>query len=229
MSEVDQIKARYQKRKETGVADYQSQFLPFVHFSRAEREYVGTKWVRDIFGSQIQDKQVLEIGAGMGDNVHFLMRAGFDWQNIYLNELLEDRIESLKNWFSENRIFAGDIQECDFPVPFDLIFQSTVFSSILDRSVQVQIVKKLTAHLKPGGYFLWYDFCFDNPKNKDVKGISKTEVQELLQDSFELVNSKKVTLAPPLGRRVGRAYGFFNCLLPFLRTHQIMLFKKKGD
>ncbi len=229
MSEVDQIKARYQKRKDTGVAEYQSRFLPFVHFSRAEREYVGTKWLREIFGSQIQEKQVLEIGAGMGDNVHFLMRAGLSWQNIYLNELLDDRTASLRTWFPENRIFAGDILKCEFPVQFDLIFQSTVFSSILDPKIQTEIVKSLARQLKPGGYFLWYDFCFDNPKNKDVKGISKTEVQELLQDSFDLIKSQKVTLAPPLGRRVGRAYWFFNSLLPFLRTHQIMLFKKKGD
>lgn len=226
MSEIEKVRERYDRRLEKGLSHQFEQYFDFIHFSRSEREYWATVFLRKHLAGSLETKRILEIGAGHGDNIHFMMRAGFRWENIFVNELLEERVNSLKQWVPNDRIFSGDVLSIPKEQTFDIIFQSVVFSSILDQRVQKQIANHCIALLNPGGLFLWYDFCFDNPKNRDVKGVSKKEVLSLFSGSMELVQRRKVTLAPPLGRRVGRAYGLVNSLFPFLRTHELSLFRK---
>lgn len=73
---------------------------------------------------------------------------------------------------------------------------------------------------KENGLILWYDFKYNNPSNKDVKGVNKREIKELFPDAKKII-FHNVTLAPPIGRRVGKFYNLVNLLFPFLRTHII--------
>jgi hypothetical protein len=74
--------------------------------------------------------------------------------------------------------------------------------------------------VRPGGAVLWYDFTLDNPRNADVRGVPLARVRALFP--VGLVQTRRVTLAPPLARAVCRAhpalYTGFN-VLPMLRTH----------
>ena len=79
--------------------------------------------------------------------------------------------------------------------------------------------------VKPNGIILWYDFVYDNPNNKDVKGVSKQEIRQLFAKASK-ITIKKVTLAPPIGRRVGNLYGILNGLFPFLRSHVVAVIEK---
>jgi hypothetical protein len=79
---------------------------------------------------------------------------------------------------------------------------------------------------KPLGMILWYDLRVNNPGNPDVRGIGVQEIRELFPraSGFEY---KRVTLAPPIGRRVGRLYNFLN--FPFLRSHILAaVYKDEG-
>ena len=62
---------------------------------------------------------------------------------------------------------------------FDVVLQSTVFTSILDRSLQHAIAVEMLRVLKPDGFILWYDFRWNNPRNPDVRGIQAQEISEL--------------------------------------------------
>lgn len=74
---------------------------------------------------------------------------------------------------------------------------------------------------------LWYDFTFNNPSNPDVRGVSLKRVRELFPQGR--VSVRRVTLAPPISRRVVRVhpamYGVFNAL-PLLRTHVLCFIEK---
>ena len=63
-----------------------------------------------------------------------------------------------------------------------------------------------------------YDFIFNNPRNKEVKGVSIKEIKELFPDG-NLKYKKKVTLAMPISRKVcsihPSVYNVFN-IFPFL-------------
>lgn len=163
----------------------------------------------------------LEIGAGGGVNVQHFKNMGVKPEHITANELLDDRVEALQKNHADIKVVAGNALEMDENKKFDLIFQSTVFTSILDDKVKRDLAQKMIRLLKPGGYILWYDFVYNNPNNKDVKGIPVAEIRKLFP-GHKIMEKRKVTLAPPIARRVGRGYRFFN-LFPFLRTHVIVL------
>jgi len=220
--EIEAIRERYQRRKTTAVASRYPAFSAFQHFSRAEREFWYGTYLMQRFGDR-KDLTVLEIGAGGGDNIVFLRRFGLAAGSIFANELLDERAERLREWLGVDNILPGDARALDLPGRFDAVLQSTVFSSILDPGVRAQLAEKMWDLLKPGGVVLWYDFHVNNPSNPDVRGVSWREVRRLFPHAAGW-NRRKVTLAPPIGRRVGRLYNFLN--VPFLRTHTVAMIRK---
>jgi len=81
--------------------------------------------------------------------------------------------------------------------------------------------------VRPGGGVLWYDFTFNNPSNPDVRGVQLKRVRELFPQGR--ISVRRVTLAPPISRRVVRIhptmYAVFNAL-PLLRTHILCFIQK---
>ncbi len=169
-----------------------------------------------------QGGKVLEIGAGQGDNVSLLRMCGFT--DIVLNELLPDRIRAIKERHPKLQVYAGNAIDLKIDEQFDCIFQSTVFTSILHASDRQALAAKMWSLLKPGGVILWYDFIYNNPKNSGVRKVSVSEVKSLFPESAQR-EIMKITLAPPIGRRVGKLYSLFN--LPLLRSHILAVFHKK--
>ena len=149
-----------------------------------------------------------------------LKRFGFAWDNIYANELLDDRVEILVKNLPNSNIYSGDALKLEFKNYFDVVFQSTVFTSILDFDFKQKLANKMFDMAKDDGLILWYDFKYNNPNNPDVKGVDKSEIKRLFSNSKKII-FHNVTLAPPIGRKVGKFYNLFNALFPFLRTHII--------
>ena len=227
MNEVQNIEKRYQARKQKPAVPSQlrNNFL-FTQFCRNEREFVAAQWLQHHI-PRLENKKVLEVGAGFGDNLLFLRRCGFGWGNIFANELIPERFKQLGNLLPDQQIFPGDICKIETPLSFDLVILFTVFSSVLDRQLKAQMATKVSQLISPQGHLLWYDFHYDNPKNKDVKGIGFSEVSQLFPD-FSWQEKKWVTLAPPIARRVGRLYPLINFTFPFLRTHRMGLLQKRS-
>lgn len=223
-NEAQNVIDRYERRKANPVPVNSGNFY-FSHYIQAERELKYLEIIKSRFSS-LDEVRLLEIGAGIGANLYFFKRIGLSWEHIHANELLSDRYLILKETFPGIHTYEGDACEMDESLnnSFDIVFQSTVFTSILDAEFKQKLADKMWALLKPNGIILWYDFAFDNPANKDVKGIKRKEIKELFKASKNSTFSK-ATLAPPIGRRVKRLYPFFN-LFPFLRTHLIGVIEK---
>ncbi len=170
------------------------------------------------------DARVLEVGCGQGANLSLFVSFGFEPRNLVGVELLDERARRARELLPpEVAIHTGDATRAGFePASFDIIIQSTVFSSILAPDVRAEVARQMWDWLKPGGNILWYDLAVDNPKNPDVVGISRQEIQELFpRASFEF---HRVTLAPPIGRLVIGIGGWLYQLLdsvPFLRSHTL--------
>jgi hypothetical protein len=95
-----------------------------------------------------------------------------------------------------------------------------VFSSLLEDAQQQRLADAMWRWLKPGGAVLWYDFTVDNPNNRHVRGVPLARLRALFPAGR--LRWQRVTLAPPLARRVVAVhpalYGLFNAV-PLLRTH----------
>ena len=102
-----------------------------------------------------------------------------------------------------------------------------LFTSVLDAEVKQRIAKEINRVLVPGGRLLWYDFAFNNPANPDVRGIRLAEIRRLFP-GFSMTR-RRITLAPPLGRAIGRLGPTIYYLASKLRplcTHYLCLLKK---
>ena len=109
------------------------------------------------------------------------------------------------------------------PASCDLVFQATVFSSLLDERFQRQLADTMWRWVKPGGALLWYDFTVNNPANRDVRGVPLARVRTLFPHGR--LEAQRITLAPPLARAACRIspalYPLLN-VLPLLRTHVLV-------
>ena len=188
-----------------------------------ERIFKSEQLIKKHLG-KVESRTVLEIGAGQGDNVALLNYCGFKDEHIYLNELLPERVAAIKNNYPKVNLYPGNALDLNFNEKYDCVFQSTVFTSVLNDSDRILLANKMWALLKPGGIILWYDFVYDNPNNSNVRKVDINQLKELFPNPT-LIEILKITLAPPIGRRVGALYHIFN--LPFLRSHILAVFKKQ--
>jgi len=228
LSEIEDIAKRYKNREKF---DFRYNMLnPSIYKGEQEKERALIKWIKSCSLFPVEEKRLLEIGCGSGGNLLQFLRLGFSPENLVGNELLQDRINKAgKRLPAALNLLPGNaldltIQECQF----DIVFQSMVFSSILDEKFKFQLAKRMWGWVKEGGGILWYDFIYDNPWNKDVKGIPYQKVKEYFPEGS--IKKWKITLAPPLSRVVTKihpsSYNIVN-LFPFLRTHILCWIQKK--
>ncbi len=147
------------------------------------------------------DRRILEIGCGRGQWVGVFEDFGAERARIAGVDVDAQRIELAAARFPGADLRVGDATDLPWPDgSFDLVFQSTVFTSILDDSVRARVAREMLRVLAPGGAVLWYDFRYDNPANKAVRGIGPAEINRLFADCT--VELEPVTLAPPISRRL---------------------------
>lgn len=226
--EVENIVGRYERRKATVGTRY-ARFNPEVIAGTQERQRALVSLLQAHGIADLAGVNVLEIGCGSGSNLQELLLLGATPENLVGNELLSDRVDEARRRLPQAvRVFLGDASQLPFgEASFDLVYQSTVFSSILDDELQRRIADAMWRWVRPGGGVLWYDFTFNNPSNPDVRGVPLRRVKALFPQGR--ISARRVTLAPPLSRRVVRLhpkmYGVFNAL-PFLRTHLLCFIQK---
>ena len=166
--------------------------------------------------------RVLEVGCGAGGNLLELLRMGFAPQHLAGAELRPDRLAQARAVLPPAvTLRGGDASVLDIaPSSVDIVLQSTVFSSLLDDGFQQRLAAAMWRWVAPGGGVLWYDFTVNNPHNRDVRGVPLARVRQLFP--LASMQYQRVTLAPPIARRVCRLhpglYTLFNALPP-LRTH----------
>jgi ubiquinone/menaquinone biosynthesis C-methylase UbiE len=114
------------------------------------------------------------------------------------------------------------------PASFQIVIASTVFTSILSDQVRYAVATEITRVLNPGGVLLWYDFFYNNPRNPNVRKVTRRELRSLFPGLIGEV--KSVTLAPPVARFVSRYSVLAAQILatiPWLRTHLLGVLVKQ--
>ena len=227
--ELDAIRKRYRRREATSVDRRYHMLNPAVWQSVQERQRAVLRLLaREAFGD-LSKLRLVEVGCGSGGNLLELLRFGFDATNLCGIELLEDRFLQARHALPVGlKLALGDASEAELPVEsFDIVLQSTVFSSVLDDGFQQRLADAMWRWVKPGGGVLWYDFTMNNPRNPDVRGVPLKRIRTLFPAGR--VSAQRITLAPPIARRVTRLhpslYTLFNAI-PLLRTHALVWIAK---
>ncbi len=227
-SEIDRIVESYRRRRGFPCDRY-SRLNPVVNLIAQGRQRALLRLFSQIGVTDLSSARVLEVGCGYGDKLLELIQLGASPGNLVGNELLEDRRQAARTRLPEAvQLIPGDASQLGLPFEsFDFVYQSTVFSSIVDNQLQEALANKMWSLVKPGGGIIWYDFVFNNPANPDVRGVP-TRRLKMLFPRAEL-RIQKVTLAPPIARRVvpfsPYMYALLN-VLPILRTHVLAFLRK---
>jgi SAM-dependent methyltransferase len=215
------VAARYAQRVDDGRYD---PLRPEVMLARQERERALAALFRRHLPRPLREVDALEVGCGSGDNLLELLRLGADPARLVGSELLPDRVAAARARLpAATVVHAGDALALPFaPASFDLVLQVTVFTSLLDEAFQQRLADRMWQWVRPGGAVLWYDFAFDNPRNRHVRGVPMTRVRALFPQAT--IEARRVTLAPPIGRRIAALHpGLWTAFnrLPLLRTHRL--------
>jgi SAM-dependent methyltransferase len=227
-AEESRIQAAYARRKNTGLY---SRFNAGHLFMAQERERRFLDLLARYGHASLATKTILEIGCGTGDLLRDLVKWGARPENMRGIDVLSERVSEAARLCPEAmRIQRGNAASLDFPDDcFDLLLQSTVFTSVLDPKIKTQMAREMLRVLKPDGLILWYDYHMDNPYNRDVRGVKRREIYELFPGcSIEL---RRITLAPPITRSIA-PYSWLLCYfmakIPLLCTHYIGAIRKSN-
>ncbi|WP_119153752.1 class I SAM-dependent methyltransferase [Caldimonas tepidiphila] len=226
-TEPQAVQERYARR---AAQDWRYQLLnPAALLPAQERQRAIAALLRARGLREPQRLDLLEVGCGTGGNLLELLRMGFAPERLAGIELLPERAAQARRVLPASlAVVEGDA--CVAPVApasLDLVYQSTVFSSLLDDAFQTRLADAMWRWLRPGGAVLWYDFVYDNPRNPDVRGVPLARIRALFPQGR--LTARRLTLAPPLARRAcalhPALYPLLNAL-PLLRTHVLAWIEK---
>src|SRR5262245_23611339 len=137
--EEDRIREKYARRPRE---DRRYSWFEAGHlFMMQERERSVLKVLRRAGLDSLREKRILEIGCGQGSWLRDFIKWGAQPENLIGVDLLPERVEQAKRLLPQGlTILCGSAAHLDFPDDsFDLVLQSTVFTSIQDRELKQKI------------------------------------------------------------------------------------------
>jgi SAM-dependent methyltransferase len=229
-TEASAVRARYARRH--GDDRLYNPLDPAVLLATQERQRAIANLFLSLGWSELTGLRLLEVGCGSGCNLLEFLRFGFRPEHLQGIELLTPSVERARRELpAAVRITLGDAASvAASAVPEasqDIVYQSTVFSSLLDDRFQQRLADTMWRWVRPGGGVLWYDFTVNNPGNRDVRGVPVRRIRQLFPHGNMRV--RRLTLAPPLARAVTRLHPTFYTALnacPWLRTHVLAWVEK---
>jgi len=227
--DLERLQQEYQNRRLSYAgSDIYSHFHRPNLFMIQGREQVILNALEKHAHKQIEKDRILEVGCGSGGVLKQFIAWGAPEKHLFGVDLLSDRLIEAKSKLSMLSVVNANGEWLPFPEGyFDLILQFTAFSSILDSQVKARVAQEMLRVLQPDGLILWYDFWL-NPTNKQTKGIRPAEIRALFPGcKFDL---HKITLAPPISRRIVHFSWVFAYILESVRlfnSHYLALIYKE--
>ena len=228
-TEEARIRTAYARRKQLDLEGRYSCFNAgnLLIEQEIERHFLSTLYRLE--RTPLRDKQILEVGCGSGDWLRKLICWGAQPENIFGIDLLEERINEARRLLPKTvTLTAGNASKLEFSdQAFDLVFQFTVFTSVLDGTLKGKIANEMLRVLRSDGCIIWYDFHVNNPFNPDVRGVSKREIRQLFPHCH--IYFRRTTLAPPAARLLSRVSPALCQLISSVRifsTHYLVFIMK---
>jgi ubiquinone/menaquinone biosynthesis C-methylase UbiE len=145
-------------------------------------------------------RSILELGCGSGGVLLEYVALGAAPRRLHGTDLLPDRLRAARGRLPQAHLTRADGQRLPYKsAAFDVVLQYTVFTSVLDDEVKAGLAREMLRVLRRPGLILWYDFWL-NPTNRQTRGIRAAEIRRLFPGCRH--DFKRITLAPPLARRL---------------------------
>jgi ubiquinone/menaquinone biosynthesis C-methylase UbiE len=175
-------------------------------------------------------RRILEVGCGRGQWLATFESFGADRDHLAGIDLDARRVGEALTRFAAADLRIGDATALPWAdATFDIVFQSTMFTSILDPATRAAVAREMVRVVAPGGAIISYDFRYDNPKNPHVRRLGRADLHQLFPRCE--INAVPTTLAPPIARRlVPRSWFVARALehVPWLNTHLMAIIRPEA-
>jgi SAM-dependent methyltransferase len=220
----------YQRREDAGLARRYSLFqrgslFRVQHFERDVLAALARHGRTDLGRLEI-----LDVGCGDGGFLRRLVSWGADPGRLAGVDLLAERVATARRIHPGIDVRRADASALPFAdAGFDLIFQLTVFSSILEPEMRRAVAREMARVLRPGGLVVSYDFRVARDR-RNTRPLRAAELIALFPGFT--ADARCVTLVPPLARALaGRSWLLCELLeaIPPLRTHELVVLGKPSS
>jgi SAM-dependent methyltransferase len=225
LQENERIVQEFIRRDNEMPKDYYSLLYPANLFMYTSRIHVFFELMQRHRLVEVTTQKILEIGCGTGGWLIDFERWGTSQQQLAGIDLNHRHVDAAHTRLPDADLRFGDASSLPWPDrSFDVVIQSTVFSSILVPTLQQKIANEMVRVCKSDGFILWFDFRYNNPWNSQVRGIKKPEIECLFPNAQ--IHLRSLILVPPLLRKLARHW-WTSCWMlekiPLLRTHYLGL------
>ena len=182
--------------------------------------------------SRLDNVTVLDVGCGTGAWLREFIKLGARPEHLSGVDLVAERIAEAEQLCPASvTLQCGNAASLNFQNgTFDLVLQSMLFTSVLDPQMRRSIAAEMLRVTSPDGLILWYDYHVNNPRNADVRAVSKREIRSLFPGCD--VELQRITLAPPISRAIAprsRAVWRWMNAVPWLRTHYLGVIRRARE
>jgi SAM-dependent methyltransferase len=225
--EAKRIATYYREREAVGLGRRYSLFQrgSLFRMQRFERDVLAALARHRL--TDLGGQQILDVGCGDGGFLRRLVSWGADPSRLAGVDLLGDRVAAARRIEPCLDVRQADARALPFDnASFDLVFQLTVFSSILDDGMRRAVAREMARVLRPGGVVVSYDFHVTRDR-RNTRPLRTADLTALFP-GFS-VDARRVTLVPPLARALaGRSWLLCELLetIPLLRTHDLVVLGK---
>ncbi len=225
ITEQKRLLEEYARRTRAIPSDYYSLWQPANFFMHTSRTRIFFQMLQANRPVRFSTQKILEIGCGYGGWLPDFVRWGVPMHQVAGIDIDQSRLYAAQRHLPLADLRLGNAASLPWPDhSFDVVVQSTVFSSILQPEVRRIVAKEIMRVCRPQGFVLWFDLRYNNPRNQFVRGIPAAEIRRLFPDT-EIIRQSLI-LAPPLLRLLAKR-SWFGCWLlekiPWLRTHYLAL------
>ena len=215
------------KKWDARVGDRWAYYQRDVRFHTSEREWFLSRLLHAKLGSDgLRSAKILDVGCGYGRILSTLVEWGASPSNMVGVELLPDRLEVARvNCPREISWHLGELESLGLDCRFDIVLAFTVLSSIVDKDDRGRLVRQMSEHLTNEGQLVIFDLRYNNPRNKNVSQVTRSEIVSSLPD--RTVEQYTLGLLPPISRVLApRSLLLTHVvarLIPFLRSHNLFV------
>ena len=163
----------------------------------------------NLLNLDLHSQKILDVGCGYGAWLRFLVELGALPGNCVGVDISSQRILIASEKNPAINYQKESLSKLEFDdANFDLIFQTVVFSSIMDSALREDIAQRMKNVLRPGGYIFWVDL--QKTISDKLTGFSEADVQLLFPD-MKVVYKRQVH--PRYFRRINGKHAWLSRII----------------
>ncbi|MBZ9630367.1 class I SAM-dependent methyltransferase [Salegentibacter sp. LM13S] len=151
-----------------------------------------------------QCSKIIDVGGGDSNLVDYLLKEGY--RDISVFDISKKAIEKAKNRLKDDaqkvNWIVADATEFEVTQVYHLWHDRAAFHFLTEEHQIENYIRNLENSVASGGFIILATFSKNGPEKcsgRTIKQYSKEDLQELLQNKFELLSSENIDHKTPTG------------------------------